>query len=75
MCSSDLGMQDKMDAVPGFMKKDVKFVAKGAVEATLKGKQVWVPGTLNKLLAFLCNALPAKLLIKLSARLAGGRYE
>ncbi|MEY2972355.1 MAG: hypothetical protein RI886_132 [Pseudomonadota bacterium] len=69
------GMQDKMDAVPSFMKKDVKYVAKGAVAATLKGKQVWVPGTLNKLLAFLCNALPAKILIKLSARLAGGRYD
>jgi len=69
------GMQDKMDAVPSFMKKDVQSVARGAVEATLKGKQVWIPGTLNKFLAFLCNALPAKLLIKISARLAGGRYE
>ena len=69
------GMQDKMDAVPSFMKKDVKSVAKGAVEATLSGKQVWVPGFLNKLLAFLCNTLPARVLIKISARLAGGRYE
>ena len=69
------GMQDKMDAVPSFMKKDVKSVARGAVEATLKGKQVWVPGFLNKFLAFLCNVMPARLIIKISARLAGGRYE
>lgn len=72
---SSSGMQDAMDKVPGFMKKDSKTVAKGAVDAMMKGKSVWVPGFLNKLLAFLCNALPTSLVIKMSSSLAGGRYE
>ncbi|MDC1487207.1 SDR family NAD(P)-dependent oxidoreductase [Gammaproteobacteria bacterium] len=69
------GMQDAMDQVPGFMKKDSKTVAKGAVDAMMKGKSVWVPGLLNKAIAFLCNNLPTSLVIKMSSSLAGGRYE
>ncbi|MDA8720177.1 SDR family NAD(P)-dependent oxidoreductase [Gammaproteobacteria bacterium] len=69
------GMQDAMDEVPSFMKKDSKTVAKGAVDAMLKGKTVWVPGLLNKLIAFLCNNLPTSLVIRMSSSLAGGRYE
>ena len=68
-------MQDAMDQVPGFMKKDSKTVAKGAVDAMMKGKSVWVPGLLNKAIAFLCNNLPTSLVIKMSSSLAGGRYE
>ena len=69
------GMQDAMDEVPSFMKKDSKTVAKGAVDAMMKGKSVWVPGALNKILAFLCNTLPTSLVIKMSSSLAGRRYE
>ena len=69
------GMQDAMDQVPSFMKKDSKTVAKGAVDAMMKGKSVWVPGLLNKAIAFLCNTLPTSLVIKMSSSLAGGRYE
>ena len=69
------GMQDAMDKVPAIMKHDSKYVAKGAVKATLKGKQVWVPGLLNKTLAFICNVFPSSFVIKLRSRLAGGRYE
>jgi short-subunit dehydrogenase len=69
------GMQDAMDQVPGFMKKDSKTVAKGAVDAMMKGKSVWVPGLLNKAIAVLCNNLPTSLVIKMSSSLAGGRYE
>jgi short-subunit dehydrogenase len=69
------GMQDAMDEVPSFMKKDSKTVAKGAVDAMMKGKSVWVPGLLNKTIAFLCNNLPTSLVIKMSSSLAGGRYE
>tara|TARA_B110000014_G_C20073234_1_gene559943 strand:- start:199 stop:996 length:798 start_codon:yes stop_codon:yes gene_type:complete len=69
------GMQDAMDEVPSFMKKDSKTVAKGAVDAMMKGKSVWVPGILNKLIAFLCNNLPTSLVIMMSSSLAGGRYE
>jgi short-subunit dehydrogenase len=69
------GMQDAMDKVPSFMKKDSKTVAKGAVDAMMKGKSVWVPGLLNKTIAFLCNNLPTSLIIKMSSSLAGGRYE
>ena len=69
------GMQDAMDKVPAFMKKDSKTVAIGAVQGMLKGKSVWVPGALNKLLAFLCNILPTSIVIKMSSSLAGGRYE
>ena len=69
------GMQDAMDKVPAFMKKDSKTVAIGAVQALMKGRSVWVPGILNKLLAFLCNILPTSIVIKMSSSLAGGRYE
>ena len=69
------GMQDAMDKVPAFMKKDSKTVAIGAVHAMMKGRSVWVPGILNKLLAFLCNILPTSIVIKMSSSLAGGRYE
>jgi short-subunit dehydrogenase len=69
------GMQEAMDEVPSFMKKDSKTVAKGAVDAMMKGKSVWVPGALNKVLAFLCNTLPTSLVIKMSSSLAGRRYE
>ena len=69
------GMQDAMDKVPAFMKKDSETVAIGAVQAMMKGRSVWVPGMLNKLLAFLCNILPTSIVIKMSSRLAGGRYE
>jgi len=69
------GMQDAMDKVPSFMKKDSQAVAKGAVDAMMKGKSSWIPGFLNKLLAFLCNTLPTSLVIKMSSSLAGGRYE
>jgi short-subunit dehydrogenase len=68
-------MQEAMDEVPSFMKKDSKTVAKGAVDAMMKGKSVWVPGALNKVLAFLCNTLPTSLVIKMSSSLAGRRYE
>ena len=69
------GMQDAMDKVPAFMKKDSKTVAVGAVKAMMKGRSVWVPGILNKILAFLCNILPTSIVIKMSSSLAGGRYE
>ncbi len=69
------GMQDAMDKVPAFMKKDSKTVAVGAVQAMMKGRSVWVPGILNKILAFLCNILPTSIVIKMSSSLAGGRYE
>ena len=69
------GMQDAMDKVPAFMKKDSESVAVGAVHAMMQGKSVWVPGLLNKFLAFICNVLPASLVIRMSSNLAGGRYE
>ena len=69
------GMQDEMDKVPNFMKKNSQEVAAGAVKAMMNQKTVWVPGFLNKTLAFLCNILPANILIKMSSSLAGGRYE
>ena len=69
------GMQDAMDKVPAFMKKDSQSVAVGAVNAMMQGKSVWVPGLLNKFLAFICNVLPASLVIRMSSNLAGGRYE
>ncbi|MDC0029627.1 SDR family NAD(P)-dependent oxidoreductase [Pseudomonadota bacterium] len=69
------GMQDAMDKVPAFMKKDSETVAIGAVQAMMKGRNVWIPGALNKLLAFLCNILPTSIVIKMSSSLAGGRYE
>ena len=60
------GMQDAMDKVPAFMKKDSQSVAVGAVKAMMQGNSVWVPGLLNKLLAFICNVLTTISTSKLS---------
>ena len=46
------GMQDVMDEVPSFMKKDSKTIAKGAVDAMMGGKRLWIPGLLIKMIAF-----------------------
>jgi len=69
------GMQDVMDEVPSFMKKDSKTVAKGAVDAMMSGKRLWIPGFLIKMIAFFCYHLPGPLVIKVGSSLAGGRYD
>jgi uncharacterized protein len=69
------GMQDVMDKLPSFMKKDSKAVAKGAVDAMISGKYLWIPGLLVKMIAFFCYHLPASLVIKVGSGLAGGRYD
>ena len=69
------GMQDVMDEVPSFMKKDSKTIAKGAVDAMMGGKRLWIPGLLIKMIAFFCYHLPGPLVIKIGSRLAGGRYD
>ena len=57
-----------MDRVPSFMKMKSDIVAKGAVDATLQGKKLWVPGFINKLINLLCRIIPASLLIKFYSR-------
>ena len=69
------GMQDVMDEVPSFMKKDSKTIAKGAVDAMMSGKRLWIPGLLIKIIAFFCYHLPGPLVIKIGSSLAGGRYD
>jgi short-subunit dehydrogenase len=69
------GMQDVMDEVPSFMKKDSKTIAKGAVDAMMGGKRLWIPGLLIKMIAFFCYHLPGPLVIKIGSSLAGGRYD
>ena len=61
-------MQAMMDRVPSFMKMKSDIVAKGAVDATLQGKKLWVPGFINKLIIFLCRIIPSSLLIKFYSR-------
>ena len=61
-------MQEMMDRVPSFLKMKSDMVAKGAVDATLRGKKLWVPGFINKLIIFLCRIIPASLLVKFYSR-------
>jgi uncharacterized protein len=69
------GVQQEMDRVPSFMKKEAHRVAEEAVEATLKGKKVSVPTKTFKIIVFLLKVLPHSLFPLFSKRLAPGRYE
>ena len=69
------GVQDEMDQVPYFMKKEASRIAKEAVKATLKGKKVCVPTKTFKLIVFLLKVLPHSLFPFFSKRLAPGRYD
>jgi short-subunit dehydrogenase len=69
------GVQEEMDRVPSFMKKEASLVAKEAVEATLKGKKVCVPSRTFKLIVFLLKVVPHSLFQLFSQRLAPGRYD
>ena len=51
------GVQDEMDRVPKFLKKDAKTIAEQAVDATLKGKKVCVPTITWKIVVFLIKIL------------------
>ncbi len=69
------GLQEAMDKIPNFMKQDSKQVAKGAVDAMLKRKHIWLPGKINNLIRFLCWLLPMPLILAIAHKLTGGRYE
>ena len=51
------GVQEEMDRVPSFMKKTPHSVAKEAVNATLRGKKVCIPGKTFKLIVFFFHPL------------------
>jgi len=69
------GVQDEMDRVPSFLKKNSKRVAEEAVVATLKGKRVCVPTKTFKLIVFLLGVVPKPIFSLVSSILAPGRYE
>ena len=69
------GVQDEMDRVPSFMKKNAKRIAEEAVEATLKGKSLCVPTKTWKVIAFLIRVLPSSIFSMVNKSLAPGRYE
>ena len=69
------GVQNEMDRVPTFMKKDAKRIAEEAVEATLKGKSLCVPTKTWKIIVFLIRLLPSFVFSLLSRALAPGRYK
>ena len=69
------GVQDEMDRVPSFMKKDAKRIAEEAVEATLKGKSLCVPTKTWKVIAFLIRVLPSSVFSMVNKAMAPGRYE
>ena len=69
------GVQDEMDRVPSFMKKEAVRIAKEAVNATLKGEKICIPTRTYKVIVFLLKLLPHSLFPLFSKRLAPGRYE
>jgi len=69
------GVQDEMDRVPSFMKKEAFRIAKEAVNATLKGEKICIPTRTYKVIVFLLKLLPHSLFPLFSARLAPGRYD
>ena len=68
------GVQQEMDRVPSFMKKEAHRIAQVAVNATLKGKRVSIPTKTFKLIVFLLKVLPHSLFPLFSKKLAPGRY-
>ena len=58
------GAQEFMDKAPSFLKMDPSVVAKGAVEATLNGKRIWVSGFINKVLTVIFKLTPNRLFIR-----------
>ena len=69
------GVQDEMDRVPRFLKKDAKTISEQAVDATLKGKKVCVPTITWKIVVFLIKILPNFIFSIASKSMAPGRYE
>lgn len=69
------GVQDEMDRVPSFMKKEAKRVAEQGVRALLKGKEVCVPSKTFKIIVFLLRWLPKSVFSIVSSQLAPGRYD
>jgi len=69
------GVQQEMDRVPSFMKKEAKRVAEEGVQALLKGKPVCIPSKTFKIIVFLLKLLPTSLFSIMSSRLAPGRYD
>ena len=69
------GVQDEMDRVPKFLKKDAKTIAEQAVDATLKGKKVCVPTITWKIVVFLIKILPNSIFSIASKAMAPGRYD
>jgi short-subunit dehydrogenase len=69
------GVQDEMDRVPWFLKKDSKKIAKQAVDATISGKSICVPTKTYKVIVFLLKILPVSLFSIISSILAPGRYD
>ena len=69
------GVQDEMDRVPKFLKKDAKTIAEQAVDATLKGKKVCVPTITWKIVVFLIKILPNSIFSIASKAMVPGRYD
>ncbi len=69
------GVQDEMDRVPNFMKKNAKRIAEEAVEATLRGNKICIPTKTWKIIAFLIRVLPTAVFSALSKTMAPGRYK
>tara|TARA_B100001057_G_scaffold324177_1_gene324375 strand:- start:1820 stop:2623 length:804 start_codon:yes stop_codon:yes gene_type:complete len=69
------GVQDEMDRVPKFLKKDAKTIAEQAVHATLEGKKVCVPTLTWKIIVFLIKVLPNSIFSIASKAMAPGRYD
>lgn len=69
------GVQDEMDRVPKFLKKNAKTVAEQAVDATLKGKKVCIPTFTWKIVVFLIKILPNFIFSIASKAMAPGRYD
>ena len=69
------GVQEQMDRVPSFMKKNADRIASEGVEALLNGKKICVPTLTFKIIVFLLRILPHSLFSLFSRLLAPGRYE
>lgn len=62
------GTREQVSRMPAFMWLDAETVARGSYEAVMSGTAVYVPGRVNRSLAFLAKVLPRRVVSGLMKR-------
>ena len=64
------GTRAQVSRLPGWLWMDAASVAREGFAASMAGTAVYVPGRVNRLIAFLCRHLPSRFLVSLGRKTA-----